>query len=525
MKHRARLTITAIIALFGLLALVSIVAGRRVRLEIGKSRTAAHIGEAVADLQILTSEYVMRPEVRTRTQWQGRYAAVQELLSSALFSRVDELAVLRRIEDAYVGMGNNFNKLVALHQGADGTPEAGDAPRLDQALQQRLVGQILVLNHAMTSGAADLAEQAQSRIEDTQRNAERTALGFVVVASVLALVIGQTSMNRTVRRVTRVTEVATRVAAGDLTVELSGSTRRDEIGTLMQAFRTMVQSLREQAAAVREASTIIGTSASDISSSIAQVTSGATETAAALSETTATVEELKQTADLNSRKAKEVSDAADHAAHTSQEGISAAEKVAAEITHLRRQMGGIADNVMRLSEQSQDIGDIIEAVEDLTEQSNLLAVNAAIEAAKAGEHGKGFAVVADEIKNLSEQSKESTRRVRAILVEIQKGTRASVMATEQGNHAVETVVKEASDAGHAITELAKNVEGAAASSTQIAVSSHQQMVGVDQVAAAMGDIKQAAEQNVDGMRQIEAASRSLQELSKKLVGLMEHYQV
>jgi methyl-accepting chemotaxis protein len=99
---------------------------------------------------------------------------------------------------------------------------------------------------------------------------------------------------------------------------------------------------------------------------------------------------------------------------------------------IQTQMESIAESVVKLSEQSQAIGEIIASVNDLAEQSNLLAVNAAIEAAKAGEQGKGFAVVAQEVKSLAEQSKQATSQVRTIFNDIQKATTAAVLATEQG---------------------------------------------------------------------------------------------
>ncbi|MDP1647816.1 MAG: methyl-accepting chemotaxis protein, partial [Rubrivivax sp.] len=150
------------------------------------------------------------------------------------------------------------------------------------------------------------------------------------------------------------------------------------------------------------------------------------------------------------------------------------------------------------------------------EQSNVLAVNAAIEASRAGEQGKGFGVVAQEVKSLAEQSKQATAQVRAILGDIQKATSAAVLATEQGHKAVEAGVKQSAGASDAIRQLTESVNEAAQAATQIAASSQQQMVGMDQVALAMDNIKQASTQNVAGTRQAEVAARSLHELGVKL---------
>ena len=187
------------------------------------------------------------------------------------------------------------------------------------------------------------------------------------------------------------------------------------------------------------------------------------------------------------------------------------EETLAGMNRIREQMEFIAGSIVRLSEQSQAIGEIIATVNDLAEQSNLLAVNAAIEAAKAGEQGKGFAVVAQEVKSLAEQSKQATAQVRGILGDVQKATSAAVMATEQGSKVVEAGVKQSAEVNEAIRQLGESIAEAAQASTQIAASSQQQVVGMDQVAQAMESIKVASAQNVAGTKQAEAAAQQLHE--------------
>jgi methyl-accepting chemotaxis protein len=273
--------------------------------------------------------------------------------------------------------------------------------------------------------------------------------------------------------------------------------------------RTIVLQLRESIAQ-------LSSSSSEILATTTQVAAGAAETASAVSETTATVEEVKQAAGVSSQKAKHVSESAQKVSQISQAGRRSVEGTIAGMQHIQEQMEAIAESIVRLSEQSQMIGEIIAAVNDLAEQSNLLAVNAAIEAARAGEQGKGFAVVAQEVKSMAEQSKQATAQVRTILGDIQKATSAAVMATEQGNKAVEAGLKQSGEAGDSIRQLAESVNEAAQAATQIAASSQQQMVGMDQVALAMESIKQASMQNVSGTRQAETAAHSLHELGQKL---------
>ena len=264
----------------------------------------------------------------------------------------------------------------------------------------------------------------------------------------------------------------------------------------------------------------LSASSAEILATTTQVASSAAETAAAVSETTATVEEVKQTAQVASQKARNVSDSAQKVAQVSQAGRKSVEDSIAGMHHIQEQMESIAESIVRLSEQGQAIGEIIATVNDLAEQSNVLAVNAAIEATKAGEYGKGFGVVAQEVKSLAEQSKQATAQVRAILGDIQKATSTAVLATEQGHKAVDAGVKQSADASNSIRQLAESINEAAQAATQIAASSQQQMVGMDQVALAMASIKQASLQNVAGTKQAEGAAQNLHELGVRLGALI-----
>jgi methyl-accepting chemotaxis protein len=265
----------------------------------------------------------------------------------------------------------------------------------------------------------------------------------------------------------------------------------------------------------------ISSSSAEILATTTQVASGAAETATAVNETTTTVEEVKQTAEVSAQKAKYVSESAQKTSQVSQKGKTAVAQTVEGMGRIREQMESVAESIVRLSEQSQAIGEIIATVNDLADQSNLLAVNAAIEAAKAGDQGKGFAVVAQEVKSLAEQSKQATAQVRAILSDVQKATSAAVLATEQGSKAVEAGVSLASEAGEAIRVLAESITESGQAATQIAASSQQQRVGMDQIATAMENIKQATAQNVAGTKQAEQAAQNLNTLGTRLKSMIE----
>lgn len=320
----------------------------------------------------------------------------------------------------------------------------------------------------------------------------------------------------------RMARVAEQISEGDLTVEVKPKSDKDVLG---KAFAIMVEKLRRITGEMQESIGVLSSSAQQIVATTTQVASAATETATAVAETTTTVEEVKQTAQLATQKAKYVSESAQRAAQVSESGKKSAADSIDAMKQIREQMESIAESIVRLSEQGQAIGEIMLTVNDLAEQSNLLAVNASIEAAKAGEQGKGFGVVAQEVRNLAEQSKQATIQVRGILSDIQKATNAAVMVTEQASKAVEAGVKQSVQAGESVQKLGDSVADAAQAATQIAASSQQQMAGMDQVVQAMENIKMASTQNVASTKQTETAARNIGELGRKLEQLVALYKV
>ena len=412
--------------------------------------------------------------------------------------------------------------------------------------------------------AQSLADDARARAR-ARATALRTTVLTVGLAALLAAVLIVALLTRMIARpLGEITHVAARVAAGDLTVTLPAGQRTDEVGVLIQtfsrmtaalgamavvartiaeadlrvdvqpqsdadvlgnAFATMVHNLRELMRSLAESTDVLAAATSEISVSTSQLASSASQTATAVGETTTTVAEVRQTAQVASDKAKTVSNTAQKVAQISQDGRQATDDMIEGMSRIREQMESIAQSMVRLSEQSQAVGQIVATVEDLAAQSNLLAVNASIEATRAGEHGKGFAVVAQEVKSLAGESKQATARVRAILGEIQKATGAAVMATEQGSKAVEAGVVQSTLAGRSIQTLVEGMTEAAHAAAQIAASSQQQLAGVDQVASAMTSINQAGAQNVDSARQMEAAAQNLKALGQGLKQLIERYRV
>lgn len=288
---------------------------------------------------------------------------------------------------------------------------------------------------------------------------------------------------------------------------------------------SMVEELGQNEGQIRETAVDLWTSAAQILASAGNLAGTAASAAASVIETTTTVQQVRQTAEVASQKAKVVADSSHKAAQDSENGRKSTEDVAAGMNQIRQQMEAIAVSMGRLSEQSQTIGQIIATVDDLASQSNLLAVNAAIEAAKAGEHGRGFGVVAQEVKSLAEQSRQATNQVRTILSDIQKATTAAVMATEQGAKAVANGERQTEIARESIQALAGSVIEASLAATQIAAASQEQLVGVNSLATSMENTKQSSSQNVASAKELETSARDLNELGQRLQQMVERNSV
>ena len=237
------------------------------------------------------------------------------------------------------------------------------------------------------------------------------------------------------------------------------------------------------------------------------------------------IEEIKHTAKRSSEKAIQSVDIADKTMVIAKKGTESLLKNMGGLNQIKEKMDLIASNIIQLSEQSKIISEIITTVEDIANQSNLLAVNASIEAVKAGEHGKGFSVVSQELKNLAEQSKQGTKQVQKIIFDIQKVTGTLVMAAEQGGKAVESGVKEAEDAKEAMDQLNTVINNMANKGKQIAASYEQELSGMDQITDAMSNIQEMTAQNVNSIKQLEVSAKDLNSMSQKLKEMLGRYSI
>lgn len=296
------------------------------------------------------------------------------------------------------------------------------------------------------------------------------------------------------------------------------------IETYIEAMKNREEKMKlDFMASLDQFSGTLESATTSIVSATAEQSATVNQQVSSVQEVTTTVAEVKQTSEQATEHAQGVINSAEQAVIASKDGTKAVETCIEGMHDIQKQVEAIADKILGLSEQTQQIGEIIQSVNEIAEQSKLLALNAAIEAARAGEHGKGFSVVASEIRNLADQSKQSTNQVRGILGEIQKATNSAVIATEEGSKKVEAGVELANQAGENIHRLSQAINASADSGKTISSSSQQQSAGVEQISAAMAQISEASKDSLEAVRKSEEIAKSLGGLAREINQLVNSY--
>ena len=290
---------------------------------------------------------------------------------------------------------------------------------------------------------------------------------------------------------------------------------RDAAHGLAEAYRRAHRA-GEAGQRLRAIGRAAGGTIQEILATTRQQSGAASQQVGAISDITTTIEELNEVGVQNVEKAEGIIQIAEQSEQISQDGQRDVVAAIEGIDSLRSQVELIAAKILELTERTQQIGEIITSVNEIAEQSKLLALNASIEAARAGEHGRGFAVVALEIRTLAEQSKQATQQVRSILGEIQKASHSAALVTEEGSKAATEGSAKVRRIGERLGQLVYVINQTTRAARQITGAMRQQSVGLEQIARAMKQISVAAGETKASVEHAESALARLSSLSDPL---------
>lgn len=313
-------------------------------------------------------------------------------------------------------------------------------------------------------------------------------------------------------------------AQGDLTVNLE-VTKNDAIGQLFKGFNTAVAKIRDIISKVTEAAMSTASASNQISSSTEEMAAGLQEQSAQTTEIAGAVEEMSKTIIETTRNASVASDNAKEAGKQALEGGKVVKKTIEGMEKISEVVTSSAQMVFELGKNSDKIGEIVQVIDDIADQTNLLALNAAIEAARAGEQGRGFAVVADEVRKLAERTTKATKEIADMIKQIQKDTGNAVSSMEKGISEVDSGKKLVNEAGDVLKKIISSSEKVSDLIAQVAAASEEQSTASEEISKNIEGINNVTKEASSGIHQIARAAEDLNSLTVNLQDLVSKFNI
>ena len=340
-------------------------------------------------------------------------------------------------------------------------------------------------------------------------------IGFVVV--IFAVLIAGLLTRSIVRPLNAGVEIANRLASWDLTAEAEVS-GNNEVSVLLRAMNRTTEILRRLIADVKSAADSLASASGQLSASAEQMHRSATEQANSASQVATSGEEMARTVTDVARNTAQISESANKSALTAKNGESLVEKTVREITAMAATARESARIVEVLGERSKEIGEIVGVIDDIAAQTNLLALNAAIEAARAGEHGRGFAVVADEVRKLAEGTVTATKKIGQTIGDIRTEVMSAVASMNETAKKVEAGAELSGQSGEAlrqivgaVQELQTMIRNIASSTEEMSATSGEIARDIDHIAQIAGESSSHTEQMMQSSLELAKLSQNLQQ--------------
>ena len=351
---------------------------------------------------------------------------------------------------------------------------------------------------------------------------------WIIVLLVSCILVGVTFVVRFSRAMSaplkRLSVDAEQVASGDLGVVVEVGSD-DEIGQLAQSFEKMVNNLREMIGTLADSSAQVSESSAEMQTNAVQMADGAEKVAIQAITVATASEEMSATSGDIAQSCQMAADGAERANQAAEHGAGVVEKSISVMHRIAERVQSSAKTVEALGRRSDEIGAIVGTIEDIADQTNLLALNAAIEAARAGEQGRGFAVVADEVRALAERTTKATREIGLMIKAIQQETKTAVTAMEEGVSEVEQGTGEAARSGEALRNIQDEINALHLQVQQIATAAEEQTATTNEISSNIHSITEVAQDTVEGARKTSRAAGHLSRLSTELERLVGQFKL